>query len=148
MVIDYLLNGVQVATSDLTEIVGGLDELNLLVSISLVIILTVVSKLKNILDGPGIATAIILGSIVGILGHWTWLLILLGFLAAGSAATKWRWEEKTEKGFAESEDGHREWSNVVANGGVPGVIAIFAFFNESWDALLPVYGAAIAVAAA
>ena len=148
MVIDYLLNGVQIAATDLTEIVGGLDKTNLLVSVSLVAILTIVSKLRNILDGPGIATAIILGSIVGIMGHWTWLLILLGFLAAGSAATKWRWEEKSEKGFAESEDGHREWSNVVANGGVPGVIAIFAFFNESWDSLLPVYGAAIAVAAA
>jgi len=148
MVIDYLLSSVQVAATDLTEIVGGLDEVNLMVSISLVIILTVVSKIKNILDGPGIATAIILGTIVGVLGHWTWLLILLGFLAAGSAATKWRWEEKSEKGFAESEDGHREWSNVIANGGVPGIIAIFAFFNESWDTLLPVFGSAIAVAAA
>ena len=133
MVIDYLLSSVQVAATDLNEIVGGLDEVNLMVSISLVLILTVVSKIRNILDGSGIATAIILGTIVGVMGHWTWLLILLGFLAAGSAATKWRWEEKSEKGFAESEDGHREWSNVVANGGVPGIIAVFAFFNQSWD---------------
>ena len=148
MVIDYLLSSVQVAATDLNEVVGGLDQVNLMVSISLVIILTVVSKIRNILDGPGIATAIILGTIVGVLGHWTWLLILLGFLATGSAATKWRWEEKSEKGFAEAEDGHREWSNVVANGGVPGIIAIFAFFNQSWDTLLPVFGSAIAVAAA
>ena len=28
------------------------------------------------------------------------------------------------------------------------IIAIFAFFNQSWDTLLPVFGSAIAVAAA
>jgi uncharacterized protein (TIGR00297 family) len=148
LVIDYLLDSVGITATDLTQIVGGLDKTNLWVSISLVILLTVISKYRNILDGPGIATAIILGTIVGVLGHWTWLVILLSFLAAGSAATKWRWEEKSAKGFAESEDGHRKWSNVVANGGIPGVIAIFAFMNESWDSLLPVYGSAIAVAAA
>jgi uncharacterized protein (TIGR00297 family) len=148
LVIDYLLGEVEIAAAGITEIVGGLDRTNLVISISLVVLLTVVSKYRNILDGPGIATAIILGSIVGIFGHWTWLVILLGFLSAGSAATKWRLEEKLAKGFAESEDGHREWSNVVANGGVPGVIAIFAFYYGAWDTLLPVYGAAIAVAAA
>lgn len=148
LVIDYLLGGVNVAATDISEIVGGLDNLNLIISISLIILLTIVSKLRNILDGPGIASAIILGTIVGVLGHWTWLVILLSFLASGSAATKWKWEEKSEKGFAESEDGHREWSNVVANGGVPGIIAIFAFINESWDSLIIVYGSAIAVAAA
>ena len=148
MVIEYLLGSVEIAATDLSEIVGGLDNTNLIISISLIVLLTVVSKMRNILDGPGIATAIILGTIVGVLGHWTWLVILLGFLSAGSAATKWRWEEKMAKGFAESEDGHREWSNVVANGGVPGVIAIIAFYNQSWDAMLPIFGSAIAVAAA
>ncbi len=148
MFLDSLAEGASTAASDLSEIMGGLDSVNLWVSISLVVALTAISKLKNILDGPGIATAVVLGSIVGILGHWTWLLILLGFLAAGSWATKWRWDEKSEKGLAESEDGHREWTNVVANGGVPGVVAIFAFIEGSWDTLLPVYGAAIAVAAA
>jgi uncharacterized protein (TIGR00297 family) len=148
LVIEYLLDTVEIAAADLTEIVGGLDRTNLAISISLVVLLTVVSKIRNILDGPGIATAIILGTIVGVLGHWTWLVILLGFLSAGSFATRWRLDEKLAKGFAESEDGHREWSNVVANGGVPGVIAIFAFYYQAWDMLLPVYGAAIAVAAA
>lgn len=148
MVIDYLLGSVEIAGADITEIVGGLDQTNLAISISLVILLAVISKVKTLLDGPGIASATILGTIVGVLGHWTWLVILLSFLAIGSAATKWKFEEKAAKGFAESEDGHREWSNVVANGGVPGIIAIFAFFNESWDTLLPIYSAAIAVAAA
>lgn len=148
LVIDYLLGGAEVTASELTEIVGGLDTTNLAISISLILALSAISKLKNILDGPGIATAVILGGIVGILGHWTWLLILLGFLAAGSWATKWGWDEKVAKGFAESEDGHREWSNVVANGGVPGIIAIFAFMFGSWDELLPIYASAIAVAAA
>ena len=143
-----LIDGVAVAATDVGEIVGGLDTTNLWVSITLVALLTITSRVGRILDGPGIATAIILGTIVGTLGHWTWLLILLGFLAAGSWATKWRWSEKEAKGLAESEDGHREWTNVVANGGVPGVVAIFAFASGTWDTLLPIYCAAVAVAAA
>jgi uncharacterized protein (TIGR00297 family) len=145
---EILLDGVSIAATDVGRIVGGLDTTNLWISISLVALLTIVSRVRNILDGPGIATAIILGTVVGVLGHWTWLLILLTFLGAGSWATKWRWDEKQAKGLAESEDGHREWQNVVANGGVPGVVAIFAFASGTWDELLPVYCAAIAVAAA
>lgn len=145
---ETLFDGVSVAATDVGRIVGGLDPTNLWISVSLVALLTIVSRVRNILDGPGIATAIILGTIVGTLGHWTWLIILLAFLGTGSWATKWRWEEKQAKGLAESEDGHREWQNVVANGGVPGVVAIIAFASGNWDQMLPVYCAAIAVAAA
>jgi hypothetical protein len=54
LVIEYLLGGVEIAASDISEIVGGLDNTNLIISISLVVLLTVVSKVRNILDGPAL----------------------------------------------------------------------------------------------
>jgi len=44
LVIEYLLGEVEIAASDISEIVGGLDNTNLIISISLIVLLTVVSK--------------------------------------------------------------------------------------------------------
>ena len=95
----------------------GLTEGNLAVTLGIVVILTLISEKFKVLDRLGIYAAAALGLIVGGLGHWTWLIILLGFLATAHKATKWRFDEKASKGLCESIDGHRSWGNVVANGG-------------------------------
>ena len=84
---------------------------------------------------------------VGGLGHWTWLLILLGFLLSSHKATKWRFEEKKALGLSESTDGHRGWTNVVANGAIPGLICIYAYLSEDWSTVVWIFGAAVSVAA-
>ena len=99
------------------------------------------------LDATGSKAAALLGLIVGGLGHWTWLLILLGFLLSSHKATKWRFEEKTALGLCESSDGHRGWTNVVANGAIPGLICIYAYLSEDWTNVVWIFGAAVAVAA-
>ena len=50
--------------------------------------------------------------------------------------------------MAESDDGHRGWVNVFANGGIPALIATIAFLNEEWEYGLWMFGAAVSVAAA
>ena len=42
----------------------------------------------------------------------------------------------------------RHWQNVVANGGIPGLVAVAAFITEDWNALFPVFACGVAVAAA
>jgi uncharacterized protein (TIGR00297 family) len=86
--------------------------------------------------------------VVGVMGHWTWLLILLAFLLASHKATKWRFEEKKIRNMSESDDGHRGWINVLANGGLPAIVAAVAFFQEDWEFGIWVFSAAVAVAAA
>ena len=125
-----VFQNVQAVALDVGSISGGFDSLNLLISLSLVAVLTIVSGVKRILDGPGTLTAIVLGVMVGTLGHWTWLLILLCFLVGGHWATRWSWDEKSARGLAESKDGMRHWQNVVANGGVPGLVAVGAFITR------------------
>ncbi|MDP6224222.1 MAG: DUF92 domain-containing protein [Candidatus Poseidoniaceae archaeon] len=119
---------------------------NILVTTALIFGLITASLRANILDKQGIIAAAVLGFFVGCLGHWTWLLLLLCFLLSSHIATKWRFEEKTERGLNESSDGHRGWINVAANGGMPALVALLAFLLEDWESGLWMFAAAVAVA--
>jgi len=127
--------------------VSGPNTGNLVVTVGLVALLLVLSSRARMLDATGSKAAALLGLIVGGLGHWTWLLILLGFLLSSHKATKWRFDEKTALGLCESSDGHRGWTNVVANGAIPGLICIYAYLSEDWANVVWIFGAAVAVAA-
>ena len=128
------------------EMVGGFDQTNLLISIALVMILIIVSRIRKILNESGTWAAAVLGLGVAIGGHWTWLVTLLAFLSAGFFVTRWRYDEKKEMGFNEGEDGERDWTNVISNGGVPMLISLYAFMTEDWQELLPIFVASVAVA--
>ena len=125
---------------------GGFVSGNIVVTMMLIIGLVAASLRARILDKNGVIAAALLGFFVGCLGHWTWLLLLLCFLLSSHIATKWRFEEKTERGLNESSDGHRGWINVAANGGMPALVALIAFFAEDWDNGLWMFAAAVAVA--
>ena len=120
---------------------------NLLVTLGLGVFLLVMSSRTKMLDAKGANAAAMLGLIVGGLGHWTWLLVLLGFLLGSHKATRWRFEEKKALGLSESSDGHRGWTNVVANGAIPGLICLYAYLSEDWETVVWLFGAAVAVAA-
>lgn len=126
----------------------GLQTGNLAVTAGVVTILIVLSEHYKVLDRVGVLAAAALGLVVGALGHWTWLIILLGFLGTSHKATKWRFDEKAELGLCESIDGHRSWGNVVANGGLPGLVAVIAFVLDDHENGLWIFASAVAVAAA
>jgi len=125
----------------------GLESGNLLVTTIIISLLILLSEKYRVLDRVGVYAAAGLGMLVGCLGHWTWLVILLGFLGSSHKATKWRFEEKAEKGLCESVDGHRSWGNVVANGGLPGLIAIITWYFGDHENGFWIFTAAVAVAA-
>ncbi|MEC9090661.1 MAG: DUF92 domain-containing protein, partial [Candidatus Thermoplasmatota archaeon] len=101
---------------------GGFNQTNLIISAILILVLMVVSRMRKVLNESGTWAAAILGLGVAIAGHWSWLLILLSFLTAGFIATRWRYDEKKSRGLHEGDEGERDWTNVVANGGIPLVI--------------------------
>ena len=125
---------------------GGFVDGNLAITSVLILCLVAASLKAHILDKNGVFAAALLGFFVGSLGHWTWLLLLLCFLLSSHLATKWRFEEKTERGLNESSDGHRGWVNVAANGGMPALVALIAFLLEDWQNGLWMFAAAVAVA--
>ncbi len=126
----------------------GLTEGNLLVTFGIVGVLVLISEKYRVLDRLGVYAAAALGLVVGGLGHWTWLVILLGFLGTSHKATKWRFDEKSAKGLCESIDGHRSWGNVVANGGLPGLVAVISWYLGDHENGLWIFAASVAVAAA
>jgi len=125
---------------------GGFVSGNIAITSLLILALIGASSKARILDAKGIIAAALLGLLVGCLGHWTWLLLLLAFLLSSHVATKWRFEEKAALGLSESSDGHRGWINVAANGGMPALVAILAFALDDWKNGLWMFGASVAVA--
>ena len=124
----------------------GINQGNLIISCLIIVVLVIGSTKARVLDSSGVAAAVFVGLTVGVLGHWIWLLILLSFLASSHLATKWKFEEKKARNMSESDDGHRSWMNVIANGGIPTLIATLAFITENWELGIWVFGAAVAVA--
>ena len=124
----------------------GINQGNLIISCLIIVVLVVGSTKARVLDSSGVAAAVFVGLTVGVLGHWIWLLILLSFLASSHLATKWKFEDKKARNMSESDDGHRSWMNVIANGGIPTLIATLAFLTENWELGIWVFGAAVAVA--
>ena len=101
-----------------------------MISLILVAALLLVSKLRDMLDSSGLLAAMVVGLTVSLLGHWTWLAILVTFLFVGSMATKWRFEEKRALSIQESNEGTRSWRNVMANGAAASLVAILSWFGE------------------
>ncbi|MBT3771607.1 MAG: DUF92 domain-containing protein [Euryarchaeota archaeon] len=128
------------------DLSGGLDGQNMSITLALVLTLLLASRFKNILDTKGSIAAGALGLVVGVLGHWSWLVILLAFLLSSHKATKLNWGEKSKYGFCESIDGSRGWYNVAANGSMPAIIAIYSFTQGNWGDMLWIFTASVAVA--
>ena len=107
------------------------------ISLALVLTLLIVTRARDMLDPSGISMAVIVGLIVSLMGHWTWLVILMTFLLIGSTATKWRFEEKLALSIAEENEGTRGWRNVLANGAAPMAVATAHLLtgDTSWDYL-------------
>lgn len=78
-------------------------------------------------------------------GGYLWLLLLISFVLFGFLVTKLFWQRKVEMGVAEGKRGVRGWRNVSANGLVPAIMALLAFWVDREKVLIG-FVAAIATA--
>ncbi len=101
--------------------------LNIVLTILASALLYYLAVSKRVLDLAGGALAFVMGLVVGILGHWTWLGLLLLFVVLSYLATRHRYEEKVALDVAQSHGGRRGMENVIANGYVPVVVAALSF---------------------
>jgi len=76
------------------------------------------------LDAGGTVAAIAVGMLVFSFGGWTWLALLVFFFASSNYFTHWREKEKktAHKEFAKG--GVRDFWQVIANGGIPALLAV------------------------
>ena len=91
----------------------------------------------------GVLTGTLLAFLSVVLGDYGWFAVLVSFFAIGGLSTKFRYDEKRERGIAEENDGARGSGNVLANSaaalvallgwaahghlGVPQDVFLFAF---------------------
>ena len=118
-----------------------------MISLALVAALLLISKLRDMLDYSGLLAAMAVGLAVSLLGHWTWLVILVVFLIVGSLATKWRFEEKQALSIQEANEGVRSWRNVTANGATASMIAFYSWYFGGADWYYLALASCVAVAA-
>lgn len=95
----------------------------------------------------GAVGATVIGAIVFGLGGWEWAVLLLLFFASSSAVTRWRADEKADAGRTFAKGGRRDLGQVLANGGLPALLAIVHWRFPDANAFAA-YAGALAVATA
>lgn len=63
----------------------------------------------------GMLTGVLLGLLAVVLGGYGWFVVLIAFFAVGSLTTKFRYDQKLERGVAEDNEGARGTGNVLGN---------------------------------
>ncbi len=76
------------------------------------------------LDKAGLFLAFLFGAVILIFGGPNYLLLMITFFFFATVATKYGYAEKKEKGIYEHD---RSWENVLSNGFVPSICALFSF---------------------
>jgi uncharacterized protein (TIGR00297 family) len=67
-----------------------------------------------------------MGIVTIVLGDIAWFAVLIAFFVVGGLSTKFRYEQKLDRGVAEQNDGARGAANVLANGTVP-LVSVLAY---------------------
>jgi uncharacterized protein (TIGR00297 family) len=102
------------------------DSLSVLIAIVVMGILAVIAYKGRIVTRSGLVAAFFLGISVWLLTSWTWFLILLIFFVVTAQFTHYKYKIKRRHGAAQEKGGARDWSHVLANGGLPLSIVLFA----------------------
>ncbi|MFX1476346.1 MAG: DUF92 domain-containing protein, partial [Promethearchaeota archaeon] len=81
----------------------------------------------RIVTKSGVVTAYILGICIWLLASWTWFLLMLLFFFVTAHFTHYKYQVKRRHGAAQEKGGARDWSHVLANGGLPLSFVIICF---------------------
>ncbi len=77
----------------------------------------------KVLDKWGVVLAFIMGTLIWVFGGLSYLALMLSFLFLGVIATRYEHDVKRDMGIYEHERG---WENVLSNGLVPTLLAVFS----------------------
>ena len=126
-----------------------IDWVSLAIVLLLCLVLAILSYWFGLLTASGSISAFALGIIIGGMGSINWLLILIFFTIAGFLVTRYKLQEKINKGLQEGKRGERTYKNVLANGLIPALIATVAWIMGVPQETIPaiVFLSSISVAA-
>ena len=84
----------------------------------------------------GMLTGVLLAFLAVVLGGFGWFALLITFFGLGGLSSKFRYEQKRERGIAEANEGARGSGNVLANAAVA-LVAVLAFAASGRAGLPP-----------
>ena len=82
----------------------------------------------------GMLTGVLLGLLLIVFGGYGWFVVLITFFSVGGLSTKFRYDDKAERGVAEDNEGARGTGNVLGNAAV----ALLAVLGFAASGALPV----------
>ena len=98
-----------------TELPVEASAIQVAVALGLVAVLGYLSYALETASIPGMLTGVLLALLTVVLGDYGWFAVLISFFVVGGLSTKFRYEEKRERGIAEDNEGARGSGNVIAN---------------------------------
>ncbi len=104
------------------------------VGVGVTLVLGYVSYALETASVAGMVTGVLLALITVVMGGYGWFAVLVAFYAVGSLATKYRYEQKRDRGVAEDNDGARGTGNVLGNAAVA-MVAVLAYAASHGDLL-------------
>ncbi|MFB6243835.1 MAG: TIGR00297 family protein [Halobaculum sp.] len=83
-------------------------------------------------DVPGMLTGVLLGLVTVVLGGFGWFAVLISFFGIGGLASKFRYDDKLQRGVAQENEGARGTGNVLGNAAVALLsVVIYAGVEET-----------------
>lgn len=102
----------------LEDLVVGPDPVEVALAVAVTVAFGYVSYALETASVPGMLTGVLLGLLTIVLGGLDWFAVLIAFYAVGGLSTKFKYEEKAERGVAEDNEGARGSGNVLGNSAV------------------------------
>ena len=118
-----------------------------LIAVILAVIIVVFSLRFNLLTQSGAVAAFILAVLVFGIGGWAWAIPLLAFFFLSSFLSKTGKEKKQKFKNTFEKTGVRDWGQVAANGGLPGIF-VFIYALTSNELCYQLYLVALAAVTA
>jgi uncharacterized protein (TIGR00297 family) len=99
----------------LVSLPGEASSTRIAVALGVTVVLGYLSYALETASLPGMLTGILLGLLTIVLGDYGWFAMLVAFFGIGGLSSKFRYDEKVERGIAQENEGARGTGNVLAN---------------------------------
>ncbi|WP_137289209.1 DUF92 domain-containing protein [Natronorubrum halophilum] len=114
----------------LAELEPTLTTAGIVAALAITIALGYASYALETASIAGMLTGILLGLLTIVLGGYGWFVVLISFFGIGGLSSKFRYEQKTELGVAEDNNGARGSGNVLGNAAVA-IVAVLGYAASS-----------------
>ncbi|HKL29602.1 MAG TPA: DUF92 domain-containing protein [Natrialbaceae archaeon] len=99
----------------LVELAADVGVTEIAIALGVTIALGYVSYALETASAPGMVTGVLLALLTIVLGGYGWFVILITFFGIGGLASKFRYDQKEQRGIAEDNEGARGSGNVLGN---------------------------------